>query len=245
MHKPLGLNEKQQNLAQKLTTGYFAREEHPVYHKVKTMLLESKNIPRNGRIINERYDTVTQLLQIDEIDLKTAKVTPTFCRDRFGLVPKQMTSYAKFVKEVEDYQTYSVMLSYDITQGTKGHINRYSSINHKVDANHTDRINKATGVIWLTFYDNDTKLVMYDFYPKTIYDNTIQYVPKVSAAYINPSKNNPKRINLRTIPMNRLSATYSAERPYFLDLDHIEERRYSVINNLHSNIVSTFNEALV
>ena len=238
-YKPIILNEKQQLLANKLADW----SDHDVHTQFKeALIICPSDISESGLIFNSFHLANIQFLTSQEIDLKATKITPTFCRNLFGFVPKQITSFAKFIKEIEDYQTYSVMVPYSISQeDCYDDTKRIERINGK----DTERISGDIGVIWLTFYGNDTKLVAYEFYPKKASPNRVKFSPKITSVNFKPVTADQNRIQIIKIPLNHLGTSRIDDRPIYLFMNDIHERRYKAINNMTANSVNSFNKDLV
>ncbi len=239
-HNPFYFNEKQKRLFDETVDHPSPRAEFSAYVDLKEQLV-AKDIPIDGNIRNQRFKVNFQLAPLLDVDLKKDKLTPTFFRDYLGFVPKQSTSFARFIKEVKDYQTKSVILHHALAQDSDiGDITPTVSINSEFDSG---------GIMWLTFYDNDTKLIVYEFSPhvqRRTLDAVgqltyfIEYKPSVTRAILING-----RIQVSGISITGLGGMGTDGKNYYLHLDDIQARRYQSINNLQSSVIGVFDEELV
>ncbi len=245
----IGLNPKQKKLIDGLpqTTNYTM--EATIYSIVKhKMLKDIDNV--DGSIRNETCKSNLNLRSVTDIDLNKDKVTAKFCKDLFEFVPKQITSYARFMKEIGPYQTRSIMIHFNFEQDSN--IDKDTCLFEvKMGPQKNKEFNETPGgVIWLTFYDNDTKLLIYEFYP-SVYSRRrqtdidqpmeiIRYQSKVNRVTKSDSSILPYHI-----PLDGLNNCDIKTKNRYLDIENIDEYRYKSINNLQESIVGYFKEDLV
>ncbi len=244
----IGLNPKQKKLIDDLrnTTNYTT--EANIYSQVKHKMLKEEDII-DSSIRNEVCQSNLNILSVTDINPKD-KVTSKFCRDKFSFVPKQITSYAKFIKGIIPYQTRSIMIHFNFTQDsdTDKDIYRFEV---KTGPQKNIAIEEASGgVIWLTFYDDDTRLLIYEFHP-SVYSRhrqtdtdqpmeIIRYKPKIKRI----TRVGSRAIQHR-IPIDGLTGLSTELKNKHLDIENINGYRYKSINNLQQSMVGYFNEALV
>ncbi len=243
---PLGLSKKQGDLLKKLYTNRsrHLREFDP-YTGMKKEIFFKQN---PSRMISISYPKLDFYLHENiEIDLNVNKVTTKFCRGHFHHVPKQITSFAKFIKEVADFQTKSIILPFTLQQDPLA--TEVPLVEVKASPHDKSLIESPGGIMWVTFYDNDTKAIIYEYYPQLArrrYNeegrivNIIQYKPKVIKLI-----NDGNRVRLESISTSGIGNFQQEAKEHYLELYDIPSYRYKSINNMQANPIGNFDKALV
>ncbi len=249
MELKLNLNIKQKKLTNGLPGGPDCQTESSIYTHTKRRLLKDIDNVDNS-IRDQSAAGNLNILSITDVDLNTDKIATKFCRDKFGFVPKQITSYGEFIKGIAPYQTRSVMIHFNFTQDSDLDKETYR-FEVKTGPQKNKKFEETPGgVMWLTFYDNDTKVLVYEFYPQV-------YVRKRSMTdyqliEIVRYRSKAKRVSStrddyykKEIMLDGIRSHPDNIKDLYLDLGNITERQQLLINNFQQTSVGYFNEALV
>ncbi len=245
-------NDKQKKLLY-LVQGKNWYKENLEFRDLKRKLFKSEVITMDTSINIARRSAILKVTDINKIKLKSIKTPLKFAREQFGCVPTQISTYLKFIKKIEKYQTDSIIITYDIDQEEDQHFR----LTHcpTSGAEHISKVSK--GIIWITFYDNDEKMVVYEFSPHSFnpssaykvknnlnYDSDIplRFATNVYSVKKNNSRTTVREINLEGINDEKVILGQSI---YYLYTDSIQAKRYDAISNLNTNCVSIFEEDLI
>ncbi len=252
-HKPFGFNEKQSTLLSE-RNHRLTGDAFNAYNEIKKQILAENEIPLDNTFRNNHFNTNIEIQNIIEIQTDD-KIGPKFCREHLGFVPSKMTSYAKFIKEIEKYQSRSLMIVYTIDQDPELDSSCTKLVFSKPGAA-SEEENVFTGVLWLTFFDDDEKMIMFEDYPSMkdrFRDSTtkqvnyalrhrtraFRYLQKVNVH--SPSKST----YLDKVSLDGLGKANDYAKEHYLGLSTIKAKKYEVINNLQSSVISQFNGVLV
>ncbi len=249
MELKVNLNEKQKKLTEGLLGIVGYQSESSIYAYTKRRLLKDiDNIDNSIR--NQSAASNLNILSVTDVDLVVDKISAKFCRDKFGFVPKQITSYGKFIKEIAPYQTRSVMIHFNFTQDSD-----LDKETRRFEVKTGPQKNKKFeetpgGVLWLTFYDNDAKVLSYEFYPqiytrrRSVIDDQpteiVRYRSKANRVNFDHNGYHKQRMTIEGI-----GSFPRDTKEMYLDIINITERQQLLINNFQQTSVGYFNETLV
>ncbi len=228
-------------------------KENLEFRDLKKKLFNTEIITTDSSINIDRRSAILNVKNISNVNVGAINTPLKFAREQFGFVPTQISNYIKFIKEIEKYQTDSIIITYDIDQKE----DQYNRLIHcpASGAEHISKVSK--GIIWITFYDNDKKMVVYEFSPH-VFIPSLTYEVKNNLNY---DRDIPLRFstscysvrtfkqggNVRTFNLNGLNdeEMIIGRRYYYLYTDSIQAKKFEAISNLNINGMCIFKEELI